>query len=508
MDKTLKKELFSWLGNTLKSNTFDFVVCVERKATAVIRMYLDFYDVSEKILSWDNILSSDALKYLPPGYLDGKNVLIFNEMIHEGSSTLMTLRNVLRNSNNVARVEAAAFACANGFPKKQWLKNWIDAGGAPGAPHYVYEFGVSKIRYQRLWQSIVNMLRSSGALLLDTEHIETTFTLKMSIREFVKALCAVGLPIEYENDDSTWPIGVTVREPILANLEGLQSLLPQGIDLNATEPKKLRFVRRNNNEFAAIAIWYPPLALQSAEKYIETGLLPSYISSAVSQCPMETRAEFIFHLSSLIASLEMLKATWAALSPLIKKGKIILNTPKGYLLPGEPLGHLRSLYPMLQFDSLESELQAAVSAYKDVETVHEVRKIQKGLTNQKERCAPVFVDLKTRSRAARDILVELIEEVTPIGIDEEWIADWDVPPRSLPFSWQQFWKAGQRIGVDENVRSVAMDYAIDNAILKTTHHVIERNGEKFIIRGYLPDSEFAHKALLRLALGGEILNFD
>jgi hypothetical protein len=504
----LKRELFSWLYNVLIAHSYDYVVCVERKATAVIRMYLDFDNQcdfeSDKALEWNRVLSSDALAYLPDNHLAGKRVLIFNEMIHHGRSTLETLKRIKENSESVAKVEAAAFACSIDFPSENWENDWGNQGGTPNAPHHVRHPKVSEREYEIRWRQVVEMLRTSGALLLDTEHIETSFKLRMPIRAFVEALCDVGLPVEYESGDISWPIGVTVRDPFVADLERLQLYLPDGIDIEE-RPKKIRLVRREHDEFAFIAIWYPPLPIDKVEDYINSNSVPDYIRPVMDHCKAERRPELLFHLIGLVCSMELLRSVWAALGPLVRKKLVIPIFSKGSIKPGEQLGHLRALYPFLNFNRLESEILAALSMSKDISAIKKAQIKRRSMSSWKKDLCSEFIDARTIIEGARRILIELVKKKLPVAIEEEWLDEEEDVAPEVEFTWNEFWQEGMDLSIRKTIRSIVMDYAIDNAILKTKHLVTKREGREYLVRSYAVDNEFALEGLIRLAYGGESL---
>jgi hypothetical protein len=500
-------ELFTWLSRILRTNEFDYVVCVERKATAVLRMYLDYPYQHETELQWDRVLSSDALAYLPLDYLNGKKLLIFNETVHLGSSTIKTVQKIFENSPGVKQIAAAAFACYHGFSSEHWRKSLASLREGLDIPQYFAYDNVSGITYEILWRRIVEMLRRAGALLLDTEHIETSFKLQLPIRKLIEALCDIGIPVEYESDDIEYQTGITIENPVIENVERIRSLLPRDTDLSTREPRKLRLVRRGPSEYAFISIWYPALPLDTVEEYISSSVAPDYIRPAIAKCPQQNRVELIFHLASLVSGTELLRSLWAGLAPLTKKGGVIPDILTGSLKPGTQLGHLRAMYPLLEFDTLESEIRGVVSASRNLDAA---KVLQKARETQKSRKGyhPEFVDAKTRLEMSREILVNTLKKSIHFGIEEEWLDEDDKPPEEYPFTWDDFWQSGERSGIEENVRSVAMDCAIDSAILKTTHREVERNGRKFLVRGYLPDSEFARQQLILLVHGGESLSFD
>jgi hypothetical protein len=322
------EQLFPWLTKLLESSQYDRVICVERKATAILRALLDLNKGPQVKTSWESVLSSDGLQYLPHGRLNGERILIFNEMIHKGKSTTETVKRLLSNSPKIRQIETAAFVVHEDFDiHDEAASGFLLTSGKEDGPNHVVHRGVENRVYCSMRDAIVDLLRDSGALLLDTEHLESVFELRISFREFVNVLNCVGHPIEYENDAPDSNPGITVRGPVVVDPERLRQQVPEGTDLSAEAPKKIRVVRRGRNEFAFIPIWYPPIS-DGAIWRTGIGNLPDYVRPAIEQCPPAGRASLVFHLTSLIAGLELLRSTWAALGGLVGEA-IVPITPKG-----------------------------------------------------------------------------------------------------------------------------------------------------------------------------------
>src|SRR5438552_6640062 len=118
-------------------------------------------------------------------------------------------------------------------------------------------------------------------------------------------------------------------------------------------------VRRGPKEFAFIVIWYPPVPTRSVAAGAWQNA-PAYIKPALENCPPDKIAELSFHLCSLITGLELIRSAWAGLAPFVDHG-IEPETVKGSEEAGSALGHLRALYPLIDFGKLETALAAAVS---------------------------------------------------------------------------------------------------------------------------------------------------
>lgn len=503
----------SWLSNLLNSNHFDRVITVERKATAILRALLDLSPNIKCKWDWQKVLSSEALPYLPKNWLKGERILIFNEMIHLGRSTKNTINAIEVNTPGDDKyIKTAAFVVHKEFKEKgRWRTQDIRNDKEALSPDYALERNVSGELYNIYLERIIELLKNKGALLLDTEHLENTFNFNLPPRRFIDSLRTFGEPVEYEDNVIGGFPGVTIRNPVISDYDKLQSILPPKCDLGVNAPKKIRMVRRGPKEFAFIPIWYPPLPLKS---FLNIGWnnAPAYVKPALEKCPNDKLPELSFHLGSLVTGIELIRSIWAGLAPFVGKG-IEPNTLRGSVDAGSPFGHLRSLYPLLDFTELEAALGSAVSTYKNKSTSKIVQKKAgwKGFTKTSPEKAAIIVDAKTRKEQCFELLKLVIKEQRRLSVDIDWFEDEDEEDnyqQSNSFSWFDFWQAGEKLGIEESVRSIIMDTAIDNAILKTGLMFAEHNEENCIIRGFEFDNEFAREAFERMAYGAEevILN--
>jgi len=225
LDSYDERRFLSWLSRLMKPDHFDVVVTVERKATAVVRTLMDMPIGVPCEWDWSRVLSSDAIPYLPAGWLKGKRILVFNEMIHHGRSTKQAIQVIGENSPDALRqVYTAAFIVHEEFDKLgSWRTTDFRGHSAALSPDHALQRGVSDRLYRIVQQSLVESLRDRGALLLDTEHLETTFSHTMPNRKFLDALCTFGEPIEYAQDDEGVFPGVTIRSPVVADIERVRA---------------------------------------------------------------------------------------------------------------------------------------------------------------------------------------------------------------------------------------------------------------------------------------------
>ena len=500
-----ERRLFSWLSHLLDPARFDVVVSVERKATAVLRALLDLTPEIPCAWTWTRVLSSDALPYLPQNQLAGKRVLVFNEMIHKGRSTLEAINAIRRNSPGCeAQISTAAFFVHEAFDETCSRRMAAYRGDNRGdAPDYAIHRQVSDDLYVILRSRLIELLRDKGALLLDTEHLESTFTYTISHRRFFQALQTFGQPIEYQPDGDQASWAITVSDPAVPLDTLPQGCFPKGCDFESRSPRKVRVVRRGPKEFAFIPIWYPPVPVASVLR-VEDWQAPAYARAALANCPAGALPELAFHLTSIAAGIELLASVWSALASFVGHG-IEPNVLDGSEARESPLGHLRALYPLLDFGALRDELSAAIAAYRDRKRTQLTHAAAGYKAKRSASDAPMlpFVDYAELREHARRILAEIIRRQDRLSLDEDWFELGQFSTLVRPFTWNTFWQVGQEVGVSPHVRSVVMDAAIDSAILKTTHTVSYHNGQQCLVRGFEPDSEFAHEALERMAFGAE-----
>ena len=504
-----------WLSKLLDKNNFDIIVTVERKATAILRSLLDLSP--EVYLDWDwtKVLSSDALPYLPKGYLKAKRILVFNEMIHHGSSTKKTINAITTNTPIPDTfIETAAFVVHEDFEKSRcWSSQDIQPGTNNPSPNYAIERNVSSKMYEIYRERLIKALKAKGALLLDTEHIESTFSFTLPLNRFFEALWTFGEPVEYEDERIGGFPGITIRTPAVADSKKTAQLLPDNTVLELREPQKIRLVRRGPKEFAFVPIWYPAI---EEDEVLKNGWqnAPSYVKPALEKCPSEKLPALAFHLSSLVTGIELVRSIWAGLKPYVGKG-VEPQTISASERPGSPLGHLRALYPYLDFTALEEEIASAISSYKDNKLSNIIHK-RSGWTSAaaiRKKKARTFIDADTRNEQCLAILKLIVKQQQRFSVGEDWFDDDDIQEAECedypPFLWRDIWKAGEGLGLSESLRSIIMDYAIDNAFLKTGHWSFRDRGISYIMRAYQTDSEFVREALERLAYGAkEVLSND
>ncbi len=506
--------LFSWLAALLDRERFDVIVTVERKATAILRALLDLLPERSCEWDWGRVLSSEAIPYLAERHLSGQRILVFNEMIHRGQSTKDALAAIRENTRGEEKgIETAAYAVHEEFARRGcWRTQDFRDDPAAQSPDHAVKRDVSAALYGVIRERLIQSLRSKGALLLDTEHPESTFRLTMPVRRFLEGLRRLGAPVEYEDDVSRGFPGITIRNPVVPDLARVRASLPPGADLDGTGPRKVRLVRRGPSQFAFIAIWYPSVPADADIAAEGWEGCPAFAAPALATCPPKKRVELAFHLSSLIAGIELLRGVWASLAPLIGKG-LAPDLLHGSVGRDSPLGHLRALYPLLDFGELEALMAGAVSAHHDralsARLARQTAKAARGQAVMTDTAEVVGAD--TRVAKARELLVEIVRRRWRFSVGDDWFDD-DEPERYrsriAPFTWDEYWQVGAELQIAEPVRSIIMDTAIDSAVLKTTQVILARNGRRFIVRAYQPDSEFAEEALEHMAFGAEEVVFN
>jgi len=499
--------LFDWLSTLLNDKQIDLIVPVERKATALLRALIDLSPERNCRWPWSKVLSSDALRYLPKRWLQEKRVLVFNELVRHGDTTNSVLGALAKNTPDVlSRIEIAAYAVHEDF----------DAARAKSASSRLVDgFEVNSVLsqvahddYGQIRTRIIDLLRHRGALLLDTEHIESTFRLHGSYDELLSALSSVGEPVMYDDGSFGALRGVTIRSPFVLDVARLRDSLPAGVDLDSEAPKKVRLVRRTSEVFALIPIWYAPIPLHSVNDNDRWVNAPAYLRRSLDQCPAESVSELAFHLVGVVTGIELLRTLWAALADLTRRNRVKPETLAGAIEAESPLGHLRALYPLIDFDELEQHVNAAIGSWGSKASVMRVR------SRARPRPDTGFVVEHAGSpqEECLTLLGELILRRRPLTVEADWAEDFapveETEEQLAPFSWNEYWALGERLQVAEPLRTVIMDTAIDSALLKTSHVVEYRPDGPFIVRGFAPDSEFAMEDLERVGLGARKVSIN
>jgi len=505
-----ERKYFEWLSNLLKDGDFDLLVTVERKATAFLRALLDLCPEYECGWEWGKVLSSDAIPFLPRGYLDGRKILVFNEMVHRGGSTRLAVEAIQNNLLSLApEIATAALVVHEDFPKECGSDH--PSSQNPSPPDYALEWYVKEPSYLEHRSRIITILKRKGALLLDTEHVESIFSTELAPTELIDALRTFGEPVVFQNGSGDFP-GVTVRTPATPILDEILKKLPLGAKVDERVPQKVRLVRRGPSEFALMPIWYPPIPARPVGEKPSWPNPPSYLGRSLQECPEGMKPELEFHLASLVTGIELLRCVWAGLRPyVLAKRKPI--KPRSFMENtgvGSPLGHLRALFPLLDFEGLSVELCSAELGWKDSTLSKKVLSATSWKKPSPKRASPRLYSVPNPDgpAACRALLTEIVLRRRRYLVGEDW-NDVETDREPLVFPWSHFWSVGADLDIPEQVRSVAMDMAIDDAVLKTSHMLLaERDSEAFIVRSYEPDSEYARDGLERLASGAEPLPGD
>lgn len=330
-------DIRSFLSSIFAKFEPDYVITVERKGTALLRAALSG-DLRKEIgLSWDRVLSSEALESLPPDFFEGRSILLLDDGIHIGrrirraTEDLMTSHRVRREDIRVAAFGVHESATVD-----------VD---------YRFFGQLTDTKYRQIRSLVIQQFQQEGSLLLDTEHIEVIAELNCGRLEFYDALSKAGVAVEHVSMGGR--SNLMVHSPTLLDEREFLSSLPPQTSIHGVV-RKIRVVERADGSYAIVPIFYPST--------------PNFASasdaSGIEPClsAMATTPSSIFHLVGIHASLELFKSATAALRDLIRAGKINIRIPRPDDHDNESLSHLRALFPQLDVNALHVALERNVEA--------------------------------------------------------------------------------------------------------------------------------------------------
>lgn len=315
----------------------DFVITVERKGTALLRAALSGELRRQIGLSWERVLSSEALDSLPPNFLEGRSILLLDDGMHVGKRIRRATED-LTTSHRVRRedIRVAAFGVHE--------EATVDVD-------YRFFGQLTESRYREIRNLVIQQFQREGSLLLDTEHIQVVAELNCGRLEFFDALCRAGVGVEHVSMGGRG--NLTIHNPVLLDEREFLSSLPPQTSIHDVI-RKIRVVERADGSYAIVPIFYPstPYVVSAADAAgIEHSL------AAVASTPSS-----VFHLVGIHASLELFKSAMAALRDLIHEGKVNIRVPRPDSHDAESLSHLNALFPTLDVNALHVALERNVEA--------------------------------------------------------------------------------------------------------------------------------------------------
>ena len=462
------EDIALWLADGLASGHIGVIVTVERKATAVLRALIEMCGQRGLDWPWSKVVSSDAIPCLAPGFWRGKRILVFNELMHTGASTDGVMTELLDGGAKAKDICTGAYGVH---------VDMEDGDAAKKLPDYYRYRCLDESSYSALLDSIVEMLHSSGGLMLDTEHLELPVALHCSTNDFFRAFNLCGESIRFNAYDAQWADCLTVTEPVLLDLDGIRGKLPSGVELTTASSEticKLRVVPRGYGRFAIVPIWYPTVPLDSLLSWSERDSVPEFVCGALGSYkgPDEGRTRLAFSLTTIVAGMELLKSVAAALYELGKDAVDIGFPPRNEVPPH--IGHLSAVYPTVSTSSLAAGLSDLRNSYNiksrnrlkdlrwgDDETVAQVS----SPTIRPEDCARIRRLLGVCLLKHRDAWLRWERELARV----EGMAPSVAREEHRIFTWKEMMALAGRCGISEEHRPTAMDLLIDDATLVTTY---------------------------------------
>jgi hypothetical protein len=441
----IERELCSYIGNILDREKTDLIVCCERKATAIMRALIEDID-NPLSWNWGKVLSSVAVDQFDWVDFDGNKVLLFDELVHHGTTLNRHKKNIEDAVNKADRhdiqIVSASFAVWEGCISK---------------PNYAYLSSVDAETYGKIREKIVAMLQEYGSLLLDTEHIELSVRLQCGMRDFYDTLARAS---EHGNSHSFVSaanrLNLTIGNPDIINDEAMQKCLLPGAKINDTVCK-VRVVEKTHEKFSILPILYPNALCEFNENW--ASYLPNFMDSSYLR---SAPSHVLFYHMSLLAAIELLRGVVAVLSELTHNQHAVLEIPK------EKVEHLRSLFPRIDIERLWKYVSDVVS---------DAQRIRPRRGKQATGSLPIDEDKLF-------LLCGRVMNRMVLGYD-------DFPDG---VSWKRLMQIAteenEKIGLDPRGITVVADRLIDNSLLVTgIKKLTSRTGDQYVIRTFSADGE-------------------
>ncbi len=459
----IERRLLTFLEGLLAQGDFDLIVCVERKATALLRALIE--EIAEPRLKWEwsKVLSTASMDQFPWQLFSGRRILLYEELVHHGK----TLR---RNKEKLAKLVPDNVAITTaGFAV--WYR-------CETPPDFAFYAAVDSEEYSEIRDALIRMLQVHGSLLLDTEHLELSVRLNCDVQEFYHALARSA---ENGNTSSFLSgadrLNLTIQKPDILQPERLQRQMIPGSTYDAVV-RKCRVIEKDYGRFELMPILYPNVRCVVEKEWLRN--LPPFVDIGSVEA---ARPRQLFYLVGLLASIELSRSIVASLGDLLRQQKLVLEVPE-YCFQ-----HLGAIFPAIDVTGLwkyvtdvvaESRQQKPLRSAASV-TVHDVRK-------------------KTLLQMAYFLITQLV-----LDIDANEDACFDAPTGRTWAQVADIAKRGRTL-IDAPVAAWATvpDRLIDSGMLVTNVETVKESlDETWAVRTFHPDSEIVTEKLRRqLALRG------
>jgi len=491
----VERQLSDFIKYEIDSWKPDYIILVERKATAIFRALKDSKNLDTKLdWEWAHTISSSAIDQLAPNFFENRRLLIFDDMMMKGEhleELLNSLDMLFPNSFTEKNLKICVFGIHQfsstlKFNKQLGIKY----------PSSWYYRDLSTRNYEQIRGNIVRMLESSGSLLLDTEHLELRIKVKGHLTDLIDALSRTGKTVVFNSSRSRR--NITVYYP-QSQLIFDENLFPPKTGFKHIV-KKCRVVQRHDDEFAIIPICYPNVT--DLEPDVDAWNQAPLVSS-LFKLKITAKNFSPFYAVGLIAALQVLRTT---VKDLIASGFDESNI----YLPiysekdedvGYNLNHLRVMFPSIDLKALVSEINKVFINGK--EWGNSVKGKYPAVSK------PILADDVFLEEMALNLLQVMHYEIQS-KIDEDYFFETKVP-HPFGLTPKQIFRLAKQIGIEEEqLTSSLFDILIDKAHLVT--HVEKRlcsDGNQMFVRTFEPDGEIINKKMKDITINyGLPLGYD
>jgi hypothetical protein len=476
---SIKRSLTVFLESQIRSWQPDLIIVIERKGTAVLRAVLESKN-DALLWPWNRVFSSKIIEEIPSSALIKRRILIFDDMMKKGEHVAGLLRCLREKGVDICSdkfVRVAVFAVHEESSAGREVEG-------VRIPHSWYRRGLTTPDYTDTRTRIVNMLQSSGSLMLDTEHLEVRVKLTGSFDRFLQALRRTGRAIVFTSAASRENITVLYEDDDIHRLP-IDDFPPgtKGDDI----VKKCRVVGRPGNEFALIPICFPAIrsgAVWKPKKDVSMLLGSSAVGDNASDVGR-------FYGVGLRAALRVLRWTLKdlyAVAPHEFSISLPTTLKKAQAGKGYHLEHLRVMYPTLDLEYLNNWI---------ARIEHEARAEGTRLHKLAPRPVPLLTDVDLRDRAM-DLLQAITASLDQKRIERYWsgLPTGDCHPFGLTAA--DIFAIGSKFMWERVVTSTLFDLLIDEATLVThVQPVTHTDGCETIARTFEPDGEIVSEAVRR-----------
>jgi hypothetical protein len=481
----IERMLSTFLKEAISEHQPDRIIVIERKGTAILRALKELSGEERLDWPWNKVISSSKIGLLPSEQVQGKRILVFDDMMNRGRH-LKILLEELRDCGvwtpGTNDIKVAVFALHENS------RDGMEIDG-DRVPHYWFYRNLTQNSYHCVRSQIVRMLQSAGSLLLDTEHIEVRVRLHCSFSKFVDVLRRRAKAIVFNSSDNRTNITVLYPDDVAHKLS--EHLLPEGTECNEIV-KKSRIVERERSEFAIIPICYPSILEPDP-----TTDWPSDPGVARLLGEDANTPDSRFYGVGLLGALDVLY--WV-----LKDLAVLEDTDYTLLLPtatdeleaksGYSLDHLHVVYPSLNLAELNMRIADIASDAKS--KGKRLRKSGKSLTGP---CLCESCEL--REWAIQ--LLQIIRHVLDQRIMEMGLYDRTGAFTVHPFGLQahEIFNIGKELELDDVVISALFDILIDEAFIVTHASKAEvfQNIMR-VVRSFEPDGEVVSEHVRRYTM--------